>query len=224
MKFFNFLFFGVISALLVSSCTKDSGISSPRETVFAYYKLVYDAATYSSVATVDFYEGTENGAKIDLGFSVKAKVTFNQASSSYKPSTYTFYREYTNKQVSLVVRYNYVAGTIEYKNTLQLAKDLALPANLLAIDRSLGASITFGGNSIASQEMVVLTIDSLIFTNKIVGSNKFDLSPQDLAPLSVGSAKVSIQRHKVYEASEGSAAGGKLEGIYISAPKTVTIL
>jgi len=223
MKFSNFLFFGVIASLFVSSCAKDSGINSPRETVFAYYKLVYNAADYTSVASADFYEGNENGTKVDLGFTVKAKVTFQQAATSYRPSTYTFYKEYSNKQTSLVVRYNYVAGTIEYKNTLQLAKDIILPANLTSIDKKVGATVTFGGNAIAAQELVVLTLDTLKFTNKIVGSNKFDLSPQDLASLSPGLVKVSIQRHKVYEASEGSAAGGKLEGIYIAAPKNVTI-
>ncbi len=224
MRFFNFVFFGIVTALLVSSCGKDSGISSPRETVFAYYKLVYDAGDYSSLATADFYDGSEKGAKVDLGFTVKAKVTFNQVQSSYKPSTYTFYKEYSSKQNSLTVRYNYIAGTIEYKNTLQLAKDIALPGSLTSIDKNVGTTITFGGSAIAQDEWAVLTIDTLKFSNKIVGSNKFDLSPQDLASLSAGSVKAKIERHKVTEASEGSAAGGKLEGVYISASKNVTIL
>jgi hypothetical protein len=223
MKFFSLFSFGLAAALFVSSCTKDSGISSQRETTFAYYKLVHNAALYSTVATVDFYDGSETGAKVDLGYSVKAKVTFNQAQAAYSPSTFTFYREYSNKQSSLLVRYNYVAGTIEYKNTLQLAKDITLPGNLTSIDKNVGATITFGGNAIATGESVTLTIGSLKFSNTVVGSNKFDLSPQDLASLAAGTVKVTIERHKITEASEGSAAGGKLEGVYISVPKNVTV-
>jgi hypothetical protein len=224
MKSFSFLGFGFLIASVVSSCGKDSGISSPRETVFAYYKLVYDASSYSTLATVDFFDGDENGAKLDLGFTVKAKVTFDQITSSYDPSTYSFYQEYSNKRSTLTARYNYISGTIEYKNALQIAKDISLPTNLFSIDRNLGVTIKFGGTQIAAREVVVLTIGNLQFTNKVLGSNSFVLSPNDLASLSAGAVKISIERHIVKNASEGSSAGGKVEGVFIAAPKVVTII
>ncbi len=223
MKNFSLIVFGFAAMIVVSSCGKDGGINSGRDRTFALYKLVYDGAEGGTKVSAEFFDGSETGPKVDLGFTVKAELTFGGKAAEYTPSTFTFFREYANRQNSNKIVYKYTAGNIELTNTISLPREIALPGSLNAITRANGLKFKWGGDPITSREKVTLVIGNKKFVNNVQGTNEFDIPASELDGLPDGITAVHIERERFTEASQASPAGGKMVGIFKSAKRNVLV-
>lgn len=225
MRLFKSLSFVCIITLILSSCSNDSGLLGQKESIFAHYKLTYNASQYETVASAEFYEGNEGGSKLDLGFTVPAKITFaDQENVKYDAKQLVFYKDYNGKLSQIKVKFFYTAGIVEYVNYIFMAKDISIPTSVTTLTKADGLKFTFGGASVGVDEKVVLKVGNLIFANTTVGSNEFDIKASELATLSPGNIQISISRHKWGTAKEGTPAGGKVEGIFNAAPKTIAVI
>lgn len=215
----------LVIAFAFNSCSDQSGTLGQRESVFVRYKLVYDNAKYQTITSTEFFDISENGNKLNLNVSLKPIIRYNNSRSQieFSERELMYYKVFPGKITSLTSAYQYTENSISYSNYLILPNSVSLPASFNSIVKSNGLTLTFGGSLIDANEKVVLKIGDLTFENTTIGSNKFELTPQDLQNLPQGNVVANISRIKRLDATDAAPAGGVKHTEFISGEKIVTV-
>lgn len=215
----------LVIALALYSCSDQSGFEGQRESTFVRYKLVYDNAKYQTVASTEFFEYTESGKKLNLNISQKPVIRYNNSRSGieFSERELMYYKVFPGKITSLTSAYEYTPNTQPYSNYLILPNSVSLPSTFNSLVKSNGLTLTFSGSLVDANEKVILKIGDLVFENSAIGSNKFELSAQELQSLPTGNVVANISRIKRLDATDAAPAGGIKQTEFVSGEKIITV-
>jgi hypothetical protein len=204
-------------AFLLESCKKEASSDVNQDKIYAEYELFYDKNTDKTYASAIFKFSNVAGTQLEL--TAPSEIKFNGDIIPFDPVFAYYRKEYSGRINSGTFVFKDTNGK-SYANSVNLAKDI----QNLAIDtigRTGSYTYTWGGNALAANEAIGLTI--INYTNKAnfqyflqytVNSTNIVLSLKQLNQLPIGMAYCQLDRQIETDASQVTSAGGRIRGKY----------
>jgi len=228
MKYFIRIFLPLLAlGLAVVACQRDESVNVNQDSIWAEYRLVYDAAEDKTYARATFRFGGAGGTLLEL--SDGAEVSFEGEALSYRRALAYYQREYAGLVNGGEFSYLDLDGNT-YVNSVDASPAIAIPASLDTIPKGAAYALTWEGPPLAAGESVIVTLngqieaDAKIFTTEDVGATEIILDQDKLDEVGSGTVRITIERFKAQNLQDGTGEGGTVYSRYLSGPEAVQVI
>ena len=202
--------FVLIGTFLFSACQKEDSSDVNQDTIYTVYELFYNTNSDKTVAITRLRFGSPTGTLLEL--TGTAGVTFNGDILPYSVAYSGHAKEYAGRITTGTFQYTNTENQI-YTNTVPFMDTISYPIGFDTIVKSQANTLTWIGNSLATNERVNLFIgswtwgqDALFFVGP--GSTDIVMGVNQLANLALGSSTCYIDRVNEVAVAQGTSEGG----------------
>ena len=212
--------------LLFTACLREESVNVNQDSIYAEYRLVYEADKDKTFARATFRFGGATGTLLQL--SDPAEVLIDQEPMTWKPALAYYERESAGAQTSGTFAYTDLDANT-FTNAVTLAKPIAFPAGLDTIAQGAAFTLTWEGDPIQAGELVTVTInginegDAKIFTTDNIGANEIILAADKLNGLGVGKGTIYMERFQGQLLQEGTSKSGAVWSRYLTGPREIQV-
>ena len=232
MQKFKFtVLFSVIILIVLSSCNKDSKLTSmdtnaiDADKIYQYLILDYDASANETKIFAYLCKENQNGKSLLLGEGSTIKVNDFLMTESGNH----YYKIFNGMIDSAVIVFSDSRGG-EYANTIFNGAFISND-NTNVLSKTINSSWYFGGNTIQTNETVNLTfkmksntsLDASI-SSSLLGSNFLNIDTTSLNDLTQGIAIAQTKRSSYKYSGKWTSVGGTLKSVFKSNTSEINIL
>lgn len=228
MKYFIRIVLPLLAlGLAVVACQRDESVNVNQDSIWAEYRLVYDAAEDKTFARATFRFGGAGGTLLEL--SDGAEVSFEGDALSYRRALAYYQREYAGVVSGGEFSYTDLDGNT-FVNQVELSPAIAIPASLDTIPKGAAYALTWEGDPLAAGESVIVTLngqleaDAKIFTTEDIGATEIILDQDKLAEVGSGTVRITLERFKAQVIQDGTGEGGAVWSRYLSGVQEIQVV
>ncbi len=212
--------------LLFSSCARDVSVNVNQDTIYAEYRLVYEAASDKTFARATFRFGGPTGTFLEL--SSPAEVTADSILLGWKPVL----AYYESSVASVDTAATFVYSDLDnntFKNDVLLAEPVDFPANLDSMSAAAAFTLEWVGMPLATNESVIVTIngsgegDARVFVQNTPAATEIILDKDKLGDIALGEVTIAMERFTVQDLQEGTTEGGAAWSRWLAEPMKVIL-
>lgn len=204
------------STLIFSACKKEDASDVNQDTIYTVYELFYNANSDKTVAISRLRFGSPTGTLLEL--TGAANVTFNGDLLPYSALYSGHAKEYAGKIAGGSFIYTN-DDSQTFTNTTPAMDTLSFPSGFDTIVKSQANTMTWVGNSLATNERASLFVgswtwgqDALFFAT--YGATDIVMGINQLSNLALGTSTCYIDRVNEIAVSQGTAEGGVIRTRY----------
>ena len=211
-----------LSILFTSACKREDSGNINQDSIYASYKLLYNASDNTTRARATLRISDDDGTKLEV--KSPASITFENEKLSYDAIL-----GYHEKNLDgLINNGTFVYTNIDnttYSNTITF-EPITLP-EMNNVSKASNFTIVWEGSAVGDGEEVTVSINGQDgneeLSSSTVGTSEFVFSTSQLQQLGNGQAVIELKREFLQTTIEyGTSAGGRKAYEYITT-KTITI-
>jgi hypothetical protein len=213
--------------LTLVACQRDESVNINQDSIWAEYRLVYDASEDKTYARTTFRFGGASGTLLEL--SDGAEVTFDGDPLSYRAVLAYYQREYAGYVNGGEFSYLDLDDN-RFVNPVTTSPAIALPARLDTIPKGSAYTLAWEGDPIAAGESVIVTLngqieaDAKLFTTEDIGATEIILDQDKLDEVGSGTVRITIERFKAQLLQEGTSEQGAVWSRYLSGVQEIQVV
>lgn len=202
----------------LTGCNREDSNTVNQDTIWAWYRLVYDANSDITSARATFRFSSFAGTKLELVDN--ASITFNGEAIPWKNAIAYYEKEYAGLVEAGTFVYTDNDGNV-FANTVEMPSALGFPPELDSLDINTAYPLNWTGEPLLEDEEVEVSLSGdnttgtmQFFTASGEGEAAVVLGTDQLGNLGTGITTMFMEKTFTAEDMQTTGAGGRLQASY----------
>lgn len=206
------------AAVIFTACNREDSSNVNQDTIWAWYRIEYDANSDITYARATFRFSNFSGTKLEL--AENASITFNGEPLVWQNAIAYYEKEYAGLVQSGTFVYTDNDGSV-FSNSVLMPGEIGFPADLDSLSIGSAFNLNWTGDALQDGERVDLTLSGdnttgilQFFTTTGEGETGIVLGANQLGNLGTGITTMFMDKVYTEADMQTTSAGGLLEARY----------